>query len=119
MNYGQRQPQLSAAIAAALRRLAYAFGGQEWDKLSRPYGRLGTQWDGQDAFWGFVGKKSGPFIFKEEKKEKGKNMKHSHVKRWVPRRGVGYGQGMVMWELSFCIVLNCGVHDHVLGHVSI
>ena len=29
MNYGQRQAQLSVAIAAALRRLAYVFGGQD------------------------------------------------------------------------------------------
>ncbi|EXB29841.1 hypothetical protein L484_016330 [Morus notabilis] len=40
MNYGQRQAQVSAAIAAPLRRLASLNGGQEWDKLSRPYGRL-------------------------------------------------------------------------------
>lgn len=41
MNYGQRQAQLSVAIAASLRQLAPALGGQGLDKLSRPSGRLG------------------------------------------------------------------------------
>lgn len=41
MNYGQRQVQLSVAIAASLRQLAPTLGGQGLDKLSRPSGRLG------------------------------------------------------------------------------
>jgi hypothetical protein len=41
MNYGQSQAKLSVAIAASFRQIA-PFRGQEWDKLSRPYGRLGS-----------------------------------------------------------------------------
>ena len=58
MNYGQRQGNVSVAIAAGLRRLAGPKGGQEWDKLSRPYGKtfffLGD-WTAQispGALWG-------------------------------------------------------------------
>lgn len=65
MNYGQRKAKLSVAIAAPLRQFAPAFGGQEWDKLSHPYARLWTQKDGQDAFWGIVGKQSGPLVLRE------------------------------------------------------
>ena len=40
MNYGQRQAKLSVAIAETLRQAGPGIGGQGWDKLSRPYGRL-------------------------------------------------------------------------------
>lgn len=62
MNCGQSQAKLSVAITAPFRQSAHTMGGQGLDKLSRPYGRLGIQWDGQDAFWGVVGGKSGALV---------------------------------------------------------
>ncbi|PON40154.1 hypothetical protein PanWU01x14_299210 [Parasponia andersonii] len=70
MNSGQRQPQLSAAIAADLRRLAYVFGGQEWDKLNRPYGRLGTQWTVKMRSGGSWGRNQDPSFLRSKKKDK-------------------------------------------------
>ena len=40
INYGQRKAMLSVAVAATLRQAAPGIGGQGWDQLSRPYGRL-------------------------------------------------------------------------------
>lgn len=76
------------AIAAALRQSVGTFRGQEWDKLSHPYGIEGLTCNGQDLHLGGVGVKSWPLIWREKEHP-----------MWVEgvHMGGGYGLSMAMW----------------------
>ena len=85
MNLGRRKARvvLSVAIEAALMVVPLHFGDKSGTSSAAHMQHLRTHRDGQDAFWGIVGGKSGAFIWRRERER-------AHVTQQGPT-WIGYG----------------------------